>query len=1231
MKRFIYIFLSAIALFITGYFWFYDSSDELQQKELFRKTVQSNIDQLFEELTQDSTLIANRINARDTVTFTYLNIPTNHAFFVYRDDKLLYWSDNEYIPQNVETRDSDLIRLVENTSGKFISKTSLIEISSGDQYRIVQLIPLYRNIQLVNQYINGGYDPSVFGNDNLVISSVENEFFEQITDPNGEFLFAVSFRSGYALNKSGINSAALIFSVSLFALLTIFSINFITPFWRKNRKFLALVYTTAILILIRVLMISLKIPFGFFDLDLFDPKFYAASIINPSLGDLLLNILALGVIVTLGFSIIAENYFLKKFRKFTLRHPIGFWYIIAYAVSLGFGIFYYLLYRSLLFNSQWSLDISSIADFDVFKLISYLIIFMGGAFYILMLLLGINMVVFARNRLKHEPYTVLVIFAVIALAFDYATGLEMRTLIIFHVLALLFVITLRLYQNIFSFSFSTFLTLFFGAMICAMIGVFALYKHQELAAINDKQKFSNQLLIDNDILGEFLLAEVMDNIRSDVFIRSKLAEPFGNKEVIERKIKRVYLGSYFDKYDAFVYIFNSRGDLYNRRSGADNLRNLMRKFVKFENQTAVTNLYFSRDQDQNFNKNYFGIVDINRNNVQIGTVAIELRQRRLLASSVFPKLLIDNRYVNSDPNQDFDYAIYENKRLMLSVGNINYRTVVTPEFFESRRLREVGIRKGGYHHMAFDTGEDEMVIVSSPLYEPRLFIADFSLILLIFILMTIVVVVLFESLKGFRHYTLNYSTKIQLYLNLAFFLPMLIVSAVTVTLVSRSYTQDLTRQYFDKAQLIKENISRSLETYFSGEMDIEELEGQLYALSGTTNSDINVYDQEGRLLSGNQPAIYEKKILSDLINPIAFSQIKEQYNTRIIIDEQIGKLDFKTVYMALRSPNGDKLNAIIGIPFFESASELNRLRTDVLGNIINIFIIILIIFLVVSYFASQNLTSPFKLIAQKIKSTSLEKNEPMFWPNKDEIGLLVGEYNKMLEKLEASRESMAASEKETAWREMAKQVAHEIKNPLTPMKLTLQHMRRLQMEGKLDDPKQLERPVNTLLEQIDTLSDIATSFSDFAKMPLPKNEKIDLAKVLRQIETLFRNHEKGSVICQGIKGEIYVLGDEKLFGRVFSNLVINGIQAVPDDQVAEIKITARQSEGKVKITVKDNGQGIPSHLREKVFVPNFSTKTEGSGLGLAIVKRGVENAGGKIWFDSKEGAGTTFYLEFLLV
>ena len=346
------------------------------------------------------------------------------------------------------------------------------------------------------------------------------------------------------------------------------------------------------------------------------------------------------------------------------------------------------------------------------------------------------------------------------------------------------------------------------------------------------------------------------------------------------------------------------------------------------------------------------------------------------------------------------------------------------------------------------------------------------------------------------------------------------------------------------------------------------------------------------------------------------------------MEEAIGSLNFSSAYVVVKSSETGDILGIVSIPFFESHTKAQRQIIEIISSVTNLFTISFIALLALAYFLSIRLTEPLKMLADKFQKTSFgDDNQAIEYHSNDEIGLLVKEYNGMLVKLEKSKEALARNEKESAWREIAKQVAHEIKNPLTPMKLTLQHLQRRSV-----DNSDLKRPVDTLLAQIDTLNDIATSFSAFAKMPRPKEEMFNISEVLEQTLVLYRNDEQVNLKTTICEGEFLVRGDDKLMGRIFTNIILNAIQSVPVGRQKQLEVSLKKlGENKIILTVKDNGKGIDLVDQERIFLPSFTTKSTGTGIGLAVAKRGVELTGGKIWFETKENIGTSFFIEYPLI
>ena len=244
----------------------------------------------------------------------------------------------------------------------------------------------------------------------------------------------------------------------------------------------------------------------------------------------------------------------------------------------------------------------------------------------------------------------------------------------------------------------------------------------------------------------------------------------------------------------------------------------------------------------------------------------------------------------------------------------------------------------------------------------------------------------------------------------------------------------------------------------------------------------------------------------------------------------------------------------------------------------------------------------------------------------DEIGALVSEYNTMIAALEQSAQKLAQSERESAWREMAKQVAHEIKNPLTPLKLGLQ---LLEKSWRDKDPKfdqKFERFSKSFVEQIESLSSIASEFSAFAKMPDTRIERIDVFEVLTKAVIVYKQTENIRIAYHAPEKPFYINADRDQLLRCFNNLLKNAIEAIPHDNHGLIEINYLLTSKNILLSIKDNGNGIAENLRDKIFEPNFTTKSSGTGLGLAFVKNSIENAGGKVWFETILNIGTTFYI-----
>jgi nitrogen fixation/metabolism regulation signal transduction histidine kinase len=339
--------------------------------------------------------------------------------------------------------------------------------------------------------------------------------------------------------------------------------------------------------------------------------------------------------------------------------------------------------------------------------------------------------------------------------------------------------------------------------------------------------------------------------------------------------------------------------------------------------------------------------------------------------------------------------------------------------------------------------------------------------------------------------------------------------------------------------------------------------------------------------------------------------------------EKIGSFSYLSMYVPIRDDKG-KAYGFLNIPYYSSEKDLNIEISNFLITIINLNAFIFLIAGLIAWLVTSRITKSFVIIGDKMKEVSLGKNEIIQWNKKDEIGDLVKEYNKMVLKLEESAAVLAKSEREGAWREMARQVAHEIKNPLTPMKLSIQYLQKAIDNGS-ENIKDLTTKVSqTLVEQIDHLSSIASDFSQFANIQNSKTEILHIMPVLQSLQLLFSNENNTDITIRNQAGDVCILADKTQINRLFTNLIKNALQAYAPEAGKKLDIELSSKESVVEIRFRDFGSGIPVHLQERIFTPNFTTKTSGTGLGLAISKGIAEQHGGSIRFLTEEHKGTTF-------
>ncbi|WP_081208007.1 sensor histidine kinase [Salegentibacter sediminis] len=458
----------------------------------------------------------------------------------------------------------------------------------------------------------------------------------------------------------------------------------------------------------------------------------------------------------------------------------------------------------------------------------------------------------------------------------------------------------------------------------------------------------------------------------------------------------------------------------------------------------------------------------------------------------------------------------------------------------------------------------------------------------------------------------------------------ILIVGVTVFQYKKEAEQYHNERLERKEQAIMENIRFVLgsTTYFVSTENIDEIfkeRGKIYEMAQVHEMQINIYDLEGRLLVKSNESFF-KDTTDVQLDKKLLKRLDSSSSKRISQHTEVNGDKFQSSYSYI-TDNKFKPLAILYLPYLQDDSLLNRDLNNFLMRMGEVYLLMLVLAIILSYFLSKYITKTLKIISDKINQTRLDKrNQKIEISNaSEEIYALVAAYNSMIDELEESAVKLATSEREQAWREMAKQVAHEIKNPLTPMRLSVQSFQRNFRPDDPDIQHKVDEYSRTLINQIDTMSSIAAAFSNFAKMPAQKNETLNVPKIVKLGLDIFN---ESYINFTTDKEEILAKFDRTQLIRVITNLVKNAIQAVHNLENPQILVSVQDEDTMVCISVSDNGTGIAEENKDKVFEPKFTTKSSGMGLGLAMVKNIVENYQGTISFSSKQNKGTIFKVRF---
>ena len=1200
--------------------------------------LQNIVNQAIATATRETSRLVLASQPPAAINFSQLLTQATFPTFVAVEGKLVGWSAAGPTPTAADFAMPTAERLAQNTLGDFL----VVRQVHGPAV-VLTCIPLARRYGINNRYLREDAEPALFqGFEVRVLARPGNIVgpVAALVDSQGHYLFSVVQLPGNVLAANVAPLALLLLGVLCY---TIAWLALARRAWLRGWGGVAATTLAVPLVLLRLVLLYFVLPYSLVELPLFDPRVYAVSGLVPSLGDLLLNGL-LALLLAVASVILSRHY---RLPERAAQAPPGRWGTAAGLAFLCVLLGLHSYYTSTFNNSQLTLDITQSIQFSGFRVVLLLAVLLHTSAFVVGLLLLTELLNPDMRRL-HQYRLLPGALMLLALALLLAALWLDQPWLALPGLACAYAVLLRLsgldaYPARGGVHYMLLLLLGLAAATSAT----ALYEQFDRQLLLDKQRLAGNLLIDNDLQGEFLLGQRLRLLAADPSIARLLVNKPARPEALRRRIARQYLRDYFDKYEESISIFDPAGEPIGVADDDTLTFNQAREQLSLTaTPTDQTGVYLLKTDNSFNSRRYAAVVSVMAPPqagigppAPAGTILLTLNLKKLSSFSVLPELLVDQKFFQPGLATNLSYGGYDSGQLRYSEGDFDYANSLPASLLHNPRLYTSGVVLGDYHHLGVRGSGARVVVVTTSTYSTTDGLSNFSFQLLANVLWWLLAggaYLLLRRGKWSLHF--NFSARVQLLLNIGILIPLLVVSVATASQVISGYQRDLRRLYERRGHLALESLMRrrDLLADTTARPALTALASNVAAL---TETDLNLYNASGELLVSSQPLIFEAGLLGPLLNPQAVVDLRERGLSRTLLTERAGTLSFRSLYLPVRASDGPsgRVLGYIGIPFFDSQKELDSKLTELFTTILNIFTIMFLVFLGLAFVATHQLTAPLRLLTHRLMRTTLTGENEMldYRSSDDEIGLLVREYNTMLGKLEASKRELATQEKEAAWREMARQVAHEIKNPLTPMKLSLQYLQKTIAERRPNSEELIGRISQTLITQIDVLSDIATSFSTFTNLPTMRPVRLDVGALLLHCTDLFRQSdgaENGELQLRlPPDGPFTVFADESLLVRTFNNLLLNAKQAVPEGRAPRQRVALQASGAAgVLIAIADNGTGIAPEVQDKVFRPNFTTKASGSGIGLAVAKRGIESAGGRIWFETEEGVGTTFFIELPL-
>lgn len=1141
------------------------------------------------------TLLINGKSAFQQKAIAYQNkYREQFAFFLYENDSLSLWTDN-HIP--IPALYSEIQRNKELQ--KLGAYQVLIHHHSFYQFDLVYAQIIVLDYPWENDYLKdhlAHYFPI-----EKEVKLTDNDGIP-IFDKDGVSLFQIAIVDQPSSKNGGTDF--FLFLAGFFVLFSLLSHLF--ELWNSKSHFFKSIVFAAILLIWYGTHYALAIPTKLFASALYSPSLYAFQWVNNNLG----NLFFISLILFFGIIYYVRKYIERSFSIFNLY--------LFIALLMGFLYFIIYLIRSLVMDSQIFMDLYQLASLNFYSYLTLWIIFILQLSWILLAYRWMSHFVKQQGAEKHI-WIALLFLGLIPLFFYGRFSFQLWTVQLMGSVGILMVYYLqqrdsqrRLMEVITYLVFFTLIT----ALVLNDLNRQKERQFREISAMN--------LEMENDpYLESYYLANVQ-RIQNDThlidLVRNSEFETFDDSLYVY--ITQKYFDPYLGVYNVNLIHCDAESQI---SVPADDYEGSCYKYFEERIQSAKSvikkDVFYLIEGDFQY-RHYIGRISMKMDSLHKSCIFIEFVSKIKQQESGLPAILEKAHELSSPLLRKYSYAYYKNGELHDWRGAYDYRQKLSDYHLIS--YHDSFFVQDGFQHYIYSNKPGSVLMIS--LVKPGILqkLASFAFVFLFYSLLTFLLYSFFSTSSLQLSFS-NFQGRLQYSM-----IVLLLFSFVLIGISSLYYIIYLNKQKNADGLMEKaHSVLIELEHKLSGmdhidEDDIVYVETLLAKFSEVFFTDITLYSRDGQLLASSRPEVFQSDLLSDNMNANAYYQLNSLKNSFFIQDEQIGSQKYLSAYLPFRNQNNQSL-AFLNLPYFAKQYELENEVSGFIVAFLNIYLFLLLIAILITILISRYLSRPLLIIKDKISKLNLqEENEKIEWAKNDEIGDLIKEYNRMVEELHESAHKLAISQRESAWREMAQQIAHEIKNPLTPMKLNVQYLERAWDDGVDDFEERMKKITKALKEQIDVLSEIAGQFSTFAAIEKISPEYIDLEPLIQSVMSVFKVNE--SIDFQGhvsTNGQL-VFMDKNQIIRILNNIYKNAVQALGQQESPQINTVCKVEGNHILIAISDNGIGIAEHEISRIFEPRFTTKSSGMGLGLALVKKMLENSNATIQAQSEESKGTTF-------